>query len=316
MIYGLIILGLWTVSFVFAGIEAGLLSVDPIRLRHQVKRRRPAALRLERLTKRPERLLITVLLVTNMADILGLLLLTKLLVASFGNAGFFWAILIALPIYLFVLAVLPKSIFRRFPFRALAKLGGVLEAVSIALWPILEIGERAGRLLLPRRASDSARLFIAREELKQIAVQSEREGSLTSTERAMIHNVVDFRNVNASDVMVPLEKAVTVRPDTSVEETLRLSKTAGIDRLPVISPAGEAIGIVNVLDILLDQTRRESLGSYTRRIVTADSTEPAYRIIQRLRAARLGLAAVLDSQKRLIGIVTGEEMIKRLVQSV
>lgn len=316
MIYGLAIFCLWTVSFFFAGIEAGLLSVDPVRLRHQVKRRRPAALRLERLTKRPERLLITVLLVTNLADILGLLLLTKLLVASFGNAGFFWAILIALPIYLFVLAVLPKSIFRRFPFRALAALGGVLEAVSIALWPLLEVGERAGRFLLPRRTSDSARLFIAREELKQIAVQSEREGSLTATERAMIHNVVDFRNVKASDVMVPLEKAVAVRPDTPVEETLRLSKTAGVDRLPVISPAGEAIGIVNVLDILLDQTRSDSLARYTRRIVTAESTEPAYRVIQRLRAARLGLAAVLDSRKKLIGIVTGEDTIKRLVQSV
>lgn len=316
MIYGLAIFCLWTVSFFFAGIEAGLLSVDPVRLRHQVKRRRPAALRLERLTKRPERLLITVLLVTNMADILGLLLLTKSLVASFGNAGFLWAILMALPIYLFVLAVLPKSIFRRFPFRALAALGGVLEAISIALWPVLEIGERAGRLLLPRRASDSARLFIAREELKQIAVQSEREGSLTSTERAMIHNVVDFRNVKASDVMVPLEKAVTVRPDTSVEETLSLSKTAGVDRLPVISPTGEAIGIVSVLDILLDQSTREALASYTRRIVTAESTEPAYRVIQRLRAARLGLAAVLDSEKKLIGIVTGEDTIKRLVQSV
>jgi CBS domain containing-hemolysin-like protein len=316
MIYGLAIFCLWTVSFVFAGIEAGLLSVDPVRLRHQVKRRRAAALRLERLTKRPERLLITVLLVTNMADILGLLLLTKLLVSSFGDAGFFWAILIALPIYLFVLAVLPKSIFRRFPFRALAALGGVLEVISIVLWPVLEIGERAGRLLLPRRGSESSRLFIAREELKQIAVQSEREGSLTSTERAMIHNVVDFRNVKASDVMVPLEKAVTVRPDTSVEEALNLSKTAGVDRLPVISPAGDAIGIVNVLDILLDQTRSEPVGRYMRRVVTADATEPAYRIIQRLRAARLGLAAVLDSRKKLIGIVTGEDMIKRLVQSV
>jgi CBS-domain-containing membrane protein len=41
---------------------------------------------------------------------------------------------------------------------------------------------------------------------------------------------------------------------------------------------------------------------------------PAYRIIQPLGAAWLGLAAVLDPQKKLIGIVTGEDMIKRLVQ--
>jgi putative hemolysin len=316
MIYGLTIFLLWTVSFFFAGIEAGLLSIDPVRLRHHVKQRSRAALRLDRLIKRPERLLVTVLLVTNLANILGLLLLTKLLVASFGRIGFLWAILIALPIYLFVLGVLPKSLFRRFPFRALAALGGMLEGLSILLWPILEIGEGIGRLLLPRRASESGRLFIAREELKHIAVQGEREGSLTSTERAMIHNVVDFRNVKASDVMVPLEKAVTIRRDASIDEMLALSVHAGVDRFPVISAKGEAIGIINVLDILLENTRRESLASYMRRIVTANETEPAYRIIQRLRAARLGLAAVVDAQNNLTGIVTGEDAIKRLVQSV
>ena len=316
MIYGLAILFLWTISFFFAGIEAGLLSIDPVRLRHHVKQRRPAALRLDRLVNRPERLLITVLLVTNLANILGLFLLTQLLVERFGVIGFLWSILIALPIYLFVLSVLPKSLFRRFPFRALAALGGMLEWFSILLWPILEIGERAGRLLIPRRASESARIFIAREELKQIAIQSETEGSLTSTERAMIHNVVDFRNVKVADVMVPIEQAVTVRADTPVSETLQLSVAKGVDRLPVISGEGAAVGIVSILDILMDEAPRESLAPYTRRIVNANGDEPAYRIIQRLRAARLGLAAVLDSQRKLVGIVTGEDMIKRLVQSV
>jgi CBS domain containing-hemolysin-like protein len=208
---------------------------------------------------------------------------------------------------------LPKSLFRRFPLRALAALAGVLNVVSILLWPILELGSRVGHFFIPRQASKSARLFIAREDLKQIAVQGEREGSLTSTERAMIHNVVDFRNVKASDVMVPIEKAVTVRPDTSIDEVLKLSAAAGVDRLPVISD-GQAVGIVNIFDLLFDETRRESLANYTRRIVTAADEEPAYRIVQRLRAARLGLAAVTDSQKRLVGIVTGEDIIQRLVQ--
>ncbi|HEX4640753.1 MAG TPA: CNNM domain-containing protein, partial [Chthoniobacterales bacterium] len=297
---------LWTISFFFAGIEAGLLSVDPVRLRHQVKQGKPAAQRLDRLTKQPERLLVTVLLVTNFANILGLLILTKMLVARFGTPGFLLAVVIALPIYLFVLSVLPKALFRRFPFRALAKLGGLLEAVSILLWPVLEIGERARNLLLPRQ-TEARRIFIAREELKQIAVQSEREGSLTSTERAMIHNVVDFRNVRAADVMVPLEKAVTVTPETSIDEALRLSAVHSVDRLPLLSSEGEAMGLINTLDILFDESRRESLSRYLRRIVIARDAEPAYRIIQRLRAARLGLAAVIDAQRKLIGIVTAED---------
>lgn len=315
MSYAFAIICFWTVSFLFAGIEAGLLSVNPVRLRYQVKQKSPSARRLERLTKRPERLLITVLLVTNLADICGLLLLTKVFVSFFGSAGFFWTIVIALPIYLFVLSALPKLLFRRFPFRALAALGGVLKITSIILWPILEIGGFVGRLFFPHRATEgAARLFVAREEFKQIAVQGEREGALTSTERAMIHNVVDFRGVKAFDVMTPINKALKISPETPIGEVLRISATEGVDRLPVVSTDGQATGIVNVLDILFDQTQRESVASYTRRIVTVVDSEPAYRIIQRLRAVRLGLAAVVDSKKQLIGIVTGEEIIRRLMQ--
>ena len=51
MTYALPILCLWTVSFFFAGIEAGLLSINPVRLRHHVKQLQPSALRLDRLTQ-------------------------------------------------------------------------------------------------------------------------------------------------------------------------------------------------------------------------------------------------------------------------
>ncbi|MEP6937424.1 MAG: CNNM domain-containing protein [Chthoniobacterales bacterium] len=304
----------WVVSFFFAGIETGLLSVDPVRLRHHVKQRNPAALRLDRLLQKPERLLVTVLLITNMADIIALLLLTRMLVRAFGYAGFGVAIVLALPVYMFVLGVLPKSVFRRFPFRALAAMAGVLEGASWVLWPVLELGEMIGRLFLQRRAANKPRLFAAREELKQIAVQSEREGALTSTERAMIHNVVDFRNVRVRDVMVPLDRAVAVAPETPVPELLRVSAASGLDRLPVLS-GGRAVGLVNVFDVLFDKSQQTALSKYMRRIVTASEDEPAYQIIRRLRAARLTLAAVVDQKRNLIGIATDEDIIKHLVQS-
>ena len=310
----LAIFGLCALTFLFAGIEAGLLSLNLVRLRSHVKRGTPGASRLARLLEEPERLLVTVLLITNSTVIFALLLATKVLVDSYGRAGYFIAVAAAVPIHLFLLNVLPKSLFRRFPLRALSALGGVLEKTSLLLWPLLEAGQYLGRLLLPRRASEQRRLFAAREELKQVAVQSEREGSLTSAERAMIHNVVDFRNVRVRDVMMPLGKCLTLPANSSIESVLELSATSGIDRFPVIR-AGEAIGLVNVLDILLDKNEPASLARYTRRIVTATENEPAYRVIRRLRAARLGLAAVVDARKKLLGIATDEELIKRLVQS-
>src|SRR3989454_10791307 len=107
-----IIVGCWAISFLFNGIEAGLTSIDPVRLRHHVKLNRPAAVRLDRLLKKPERLLVTVLLGTNLADILGLLLFTPLLGFRFGPPGFSFSLVISLPIYLFLLGVLPQSLLR------------------------------------------------------------------------------------------------------------------------------------------------------------------------------------------------------------
>ena len=314
MITGFIIAGCWIVSFFFNGIESGLLAIDPVRLRRNVKRRVPAALKLNRLLKQPERLLVTVLLVTNACDIVALLLLTHQLVRAFGYAGFGISLVAALPVYLFLLSMLPKSLFRRFPFRALARLAGLLQFVSRLLWPMLELGSRLSRWLLPGRAG-KVRLFAAREELKQITSQSEREGSITATERAMIHNVVDFGGVRARDVMVPLPAVVSIQPETSITDALSLSASSGVDRLPVISATGQPQGLINVLDVLLDKNGRKPLAHYMRRIVLTEEDEPAYRIVQRLRAARLGLAAVRDREQKLRGVVTIEDLVRRLVSS-
>ena len=210
-----LIIGCWAISFLFNGIEAGLTSIDPVRLRSHVKLNQPAAVRLDRLLQKPERLLVTVLLVTNLADILALLLLTRLLLIKYGPSGFALSAIIALPIYLFVLVGLPKSLFRRFPFRALSPLARLLEIGTTLLSPILAIGAVIGQIFVPKHKR-RARLFAAREELKQITAQSEREGSLTATERAMIHNVVDFQNVTARDVMLPLSQVANLKPDSTV----------------------------------------------------------------------------------------------------
>jgi putative hemolysin len=311
----IIIICCWIISFFFNGIESGLLSIDPVRLRQNVKRRLPAALQLNRLLKHPERLLATVLLITNAADIVALILLTSQLFRYYGFAGFLFALLIALPVYLFVLSVLPKSLFRRFPFRALARLAGVLEFTSILFSPLLEIGARLGKLLLPGHAVKRGRLFAAREELKQITTESEREGGLTATERAMIHSVVDFRGSKVGEVMLPQAKVAALRSGASTQEALELSASTSLDRFPVIAPDGQPAGLINVLDILIERDGSRPLSDYVRRVVTATDDEPAYRVMQQLRAARLGLAVVVDRKNNFRGIVATEDLVRHLVSA-
>jgi putative hemolysin len=311
----IIIVCCWIISFFFNGIESALLSIDTVRLRQNVKRRVPAALQLNRLLTHPERLLATVLLITNAADIVALLVLTSELFRWYGYAGFLFALIIALPVYLFVLSVLPKSLFRRFPFRAMARLSGVLEFASILFSPVLELGAQLGKVLLPGHGRKRGRLFAAREELKQITTESEREGALTATERAMIHSVVDFRGSKVRDVMLPSEKVAALQSGASTQEALELSASTGLDRLPLLAPDGQPAGLVNVLDILLEQNGSKPLNEYVRRIVTTTDDEPAHRVMQQLRAARLGLAAVVDRKNSFRGIVATEDLVNRLVSA-
>src|SRR5437762_12921012 len=233
----------WIISFLFAGIEAGLLALDPVRLRHRAKSGDRGARRLQEMLKEPDRLLITVLLITNAADITALIILTRELVLRLGWLGYPIAVAIALPVYLFLLGVLPKSLFRRFPLRAVVRLSGLLELTTKLLWPLHAIGAFIERTVFAR-AKNPPRLFAGREELKMIAVQSEESGALSATERAMIHNVVDFTSVKVRDVMVPLDKTLSFDPDGSLSEVLQTSETSGSDRFTTSAANDKRIGLI------------------------------------------------------------------------
>ena len=131
----------------------------------------------------------------------------------------------------------------------------------------------------------------------------------------MIHHVVDFRSVKVRDIMLPSAKVVVLPSGASTREAVELSASSGLDRLPVITASGEPAGLINVLDILLEQNGNKPLHNYVRRIVTTNEEESAYRVVQQLRAARLGLAAVLDRRKNFRGIVTIEDLVRCLVSS-
>jgi len=305
---------LLTVSFLFSGMETGLLSMSRVRMRHLALQGDRAARRLERLLKHPNRLLTTVLLVTNLLNIAALVLVAGALVNVFGGAGYALALLLALPLYLFGVDLLPKSMFRRFPHRLLGLLVPVLELAAAVLYPTLGLVSHFGKWLLPTRVRGAHGLFAAREDFKFLASESEREGMLSGVERRMIHDVVDFSHVRARDVMISVAQMVVVTPRTPVAEVLRLANEMRLDRLPVLAPDGSFLGLINVLELLLAQDTHRTLGATMRRIVTVPPEEPAFVLLRKLRAARLTLAGVVDPDGRPLGIVAEEDLVDRLVR--
>lgn len=301
------------VSFVFSGIEAGILSVNRVRLKHRVKLRDRAALRLNRLLEQPERLLVTVLMVTNLMNIFAITLTTGEFVARFGARGYPLVLAVFLPVYLLGLELLPKSLFRRFPYRALAALTGPLRLADLLLSPLHLIGSAVSGLLFKKRPAPERKLFVAREDFKYLTIESERTGALGKEERQMIHNVVDFRAVTARDVMLPLAQVRTIAAEADLADLLAAIRATGFERWPVVAAGGEITGLVQVFDVALDGRKRGRLEAFQRRIVKVAENEPAYSVLRKLRAARITVAVVSNAQGQQLGVVMWEDLVRRLV---
>jgi CBS domain containing-hemolysin-like protein len=299
-------------SFLVSGTEAGILSLNRLRLRHLARQKDRAAVQLQQLLERPARLLVTALVITSLLNIVALVLLVNILVGWFGWPGYFLTFVLGLPLFLLVVELLPKAIFRRVPYRELASLAVLLDIASMVLTPAIYVGSLFAKSVLgfqrPRE------IFVAREDLKYITSEVERMGMLSSIERQMIHNVVDFRSVKVSDVMISLSKIVTVRPETPIEQLIELSRRSGFDRYPVVDSAGKIVGLVNVFEVLVDRESASTVRHYLRRILTVRSDEQASIVLRRLRASLSSVAAVVDAEGRPIGIVSAEDLLNPLVR--
>ncbi len=311
------------VSFLYSGIEAGLFSLDRVRLRSRVQQEDPSAIRLDRLLAQPGRLLATVLLVTNFADVAALILITNALALRYGGRGIVAAGVLMLPVYLLGVQLLPKSLFRRFPYRALAALAGLLEVTSKLLTPLLNAGAWLSRRY-PAPVADAGTaeqrtrqgLFVAREEFRSLADEGERTGALSPAEHRMIDHVMDFGTLRVADVLEAAPEPLIAREGMRVADLLEFARERGVSHIAVArTAAGELIALVDVFAVLFDRNpQRDAAIAYFRRapmVVAPD--EAAHRVLRRLRAARLNAAAVVDGS-RLVGIVRTRALLQRLVR--
>ena len=302
------------VSFFVSGTETGILSLHRLRLRRLARQKDRAAIQLQRILEQPARLLVTALVITGLLNIVALVLLVNFFVGWLGWPGYFVTLAVALPLFLLVAELLPQAIFRRIAYRELALLAVPLELTAAILGPFINIGASIARCFPGlKRPPD---IFVAREDLKNVTSEIERVGMLSSMERQMIHNVVDFRSVKVRDVMIPISSVVTVRPETTIEQLIELSRVHRFDRYPVLGPQDEIVGVVNVFDILVEQKSLSTVRDYLRRILTVKPDDQAPTVLRRLRAAPSTLGVVVDHQGATLGIVSVEDLLSPLVKVV
>jgi CBS domain containing-hemolysin-like protein len=298
------------VSFTFSGIESGVISINRVRLRHRARHGEEAAQTLDRLLFRNDRLVMTVVLITNVANFVALAVLYTHFSHAFGPAGGAVAsLVVGLPVFLFVLEFLPKAIFRRFPYRTLVVFARILTVVDWVLAPIVSLGAwLASPFLRGGREAASGRI-VSVADLKRAVTGTAGKPA----ERALIEHIVDFRSLRASDLMLPLDNVPRAAPEMEIAALLRKASEVDASRFLVFDSDGHVAGLVRVIDLLLDDVRSGRAQSYMRRVVTVRGEDSAIEALTKLRAARLPLAVVLDGNGYPAGVLTSGHLARRLL---
>ena len=303
------------ISFIFSGTEAGLLSLNRLQLKQLARSGDSHAIRLWRLVEEPSRLFITVLCVTGLANIIAILILASWFVEALQGWGYLGTILVAFPIFLIVTEMLPKSFFRRFPYQALASIAVLLEIASLLLTPLMAVGSWCAVHIF--RLKRPQEVFVAREDLKSVTRQIEKMGMLSSIERQMIHNVVDFRAVRVKDVMVKRDRVVTLKIGAPVDEVIKAFLQTRFDSFPLTNDRGEIVGLINAFEVILDQKPGENADAYLHRMLVMREDEPASMALHRLRAAfPQTLALVVNDEEQTSGVVGIVDLLGPLVKTV
>jgi CBS domain containing-hemolysin-like protein len=100
----------------------------------------------------------------------------------------------------------------------------------------------------------------------------------------------------------------------SLEQVISLSRDTKFDRFPVVNEQDKFVGVVNILDLIVDQRPDATAQNYLRRILTVREVEPASTALRRLRAAPQGLACVQNELGVDVGIVSIEDLLNPLVK--
>jgi CBS domain containing-hemolysin-like protein len=304
-------------SFLFSGMEAGVLALSRLRIRQLMRAGNRAAVILHGYLEKPEDFLWTILVGNTLANLAAVGKLVMLLYVWLGN----WPALLVTSflavIFLFyaLCELLPKMLFRMFPNRLCLAIAGPFRLIHLVLSPLVALMTRLSRGMLHWTGGKTftGTLFGSREEMR-LFMQESAQG-LTSEERMLINRVLDLQNITVRNVTIPMDQVATVTMQTPMGEALKLSRDRNVYQLPVWRAEGDArrvAGLVSMRAVLyqaeLDTNR--TAGDYVKPAFYLEEETRLEEALKRMQRSGQRLAVVLGRDQREVGIVSLQDILQ------
>lgn len=157
------------------------------------------------------------------------------------------------------------------------------------------------------------------EEIKQLV--DEDKGELEKSTRDIIHNLFEFDDTTAGDIMTHRTDIAAVEISDDIIDVVKVAIDDGVSRIPVYKEDLDNIkGIVYVKDLLKfigqEIPKNEKTEDYIREPLFVPETVPCGKLFEKMTETRIQLAIVVDEYGGTAGLVTLEDIIEELVGEI
>ncbi|MBQ3559506.1 MAG: HlyC/CorC family transporter [Agathobacter sp.] len=314
------ILVLVFLSAFFSSSETALTTVNKIRMKNLAENGDKRAAKVLKVTSDSGKMLSAILIGNNIVNIGASSIATILAIDIFGDIGSGIATGVLTVIVLIFGEVSPKTMATIKADSFALAIAGIIDVLMFILTPVIFVINKlaSGVLFLLRVNPNDVNNTMTEEEIRTIVDESQESGAIEDEEREMIHNVFDFGNSLAKEVMVPRIDMTFVQADATFEELIELYRENKYTRYPVYEESTDyVIGIINMKDVILLQNEEDfSIRKIIREPYFTYEHKNTADLFVEMRKTSIPLAIVLDEYGVTAGLVTLEDLLEEIVGEI
>jgi len=318
----IILVGFLGFSAFFSGSETALMAISRLRLTHLAEKKPLRAGLVKRVLEKPERLIGTILLGNNLVNVAMSAIATAVAISIWGDRGIVYATGVLTLVILIFAEITPKVYAKYFNERVSFITAPILNVIMIIFHPFVFLVTYISNKILYLIGVDVSKIekpLMTEEEIHTCIKMGWDEGAITAEERKMLSRVFTLNDKMAGEVMVPKEKMVIIDSEASAEEIYRIILDTGHTRFPVRKGRDEEIiGFLHAKDLFhfMDQKKTGSIKEIIRPPYFVPTEKTIDAQLRGFQNRKLHQAVVLDSEGKVTGLITLEDIIEELVGSI
>ena len=305
----------------FSGSEIALVHADRLKLHHLANKGNRGAARVLKMFRKPEILLGTTLVGTNVSVVALTTLGTILMIHFFGEHGDIYAFLVFTPLFLIFGEVVPKSVYQQKSDQLGPIIVYPLQFFSLLFYPVVFIFSWVARKTARLAGIEMTHreLFVNREQIRSVIEMAERGANIDVFDRDRIMRVIRYADITVGQAMIPIAEMTTIGHQQSTPEAVHLARQHAHFRLPVYEGEHkQIIGVVSftMWDLMDPKLTERPLSELTKPAYYVTAHQLLDDLLPVLQQRKDHMAIVVDEFESAIGMITIEDILEEVVGEV